>query len=204
MQWKSENMNVDRVRYQSLVVIGSNGNVLPASESLVSETYVEFYHASIKAITGDDPNRPVETFVTDLMKRSQLCFDNLQEAKHKWAAENEIDLSKLSATEREHLSDARRQLDNQPYHWFEEQYKLSKQYNVLEAEQGGTKGAFVCHTSQDKSKGYFIPGHANYLSSSPGKKNCRWTKSFRQKYCWWASSLHWSFANCFLFTSWSG
>jgi hypothetical protein len=91
------------------------------------------------------------------MKHSQLCFDNLQEAKHKWAAEDETDLSQLSATEREHLRDARRQLDNRPYHWFEEQYKLSRQYNVLEMEQGGGKGAIVYHTSQNQSKGYFIP-----------------------------------------------
>lgn len=45
---KSENMNVDRVRYQSLVVIGSNGNVLPLSESLVYEECNDWYINSAK------------------------------------------------------------------------------------------------------------------------------------------------------------
>ena len=40
---KSENMNIDRVRYQSMVVIGSNKNVLPVSESLLYEESNESY-----------------------------------------------------------------------------------------------------------------------------------------------------------------
>lgn len=135
-------------------------------QDLNTETYVEAHHASIKAIKGNDPNRSVEVFITDLMKRSKLCFDNLQQAKHKWATEDAIELSKFSSMEREHLSDARKQLDNLPYHWFKDQYDHHRQYNVLDTVEGGLKGSRVFHTSQDKSNGYFIPddGDGLYLN----------------------------------------
>ena len=134
-------------------------------------THAEMNHSSLRAIAGDDPSRPIETNISDVMQRTGLLIQTKQKNKDTWATQAAGDIDRIKDPRaKTHLSQARQRLDMVPFQWFQEQYYLHTQYNVQPRVNEGVVGKQISHTSMSND-GYFIPD-VDPSTGGPGRCPC--------------------------------
>lgn len=108
-----------------------------------SSSYSEQNHSSLAARVPDDHSRPIERFITEVIRRTGDIMDERQKALFTWDANKATAVDNMIPRDRPHLKSARGMLYQVPYERFVGQYKCYSSYNVVEVEGG----CHITHTS---------------------------------------------------------
>jgi len=106
---------------------------VPWHRFVATSNYAEQNHWSIAANAPDDPNRSLEQNIVDIMERDKTLFDQRQEDAFRWDTLTQTHLSSMTHELANDLANAREALDEKPYAFFVNEYKLSRQYHVVDA-----------------------------------------------------------------------
>lgn len=151
-------------------------NTVPWHRFVATSNYAEQNHWSIAANAPDDPNRSLEQNIVDIMERDKTLFDQRQEDAFRWDTLSQTHLSSMTHELANDLANAREALDEKPYAFFVNEYKLSRQYHVVDAIEDGVAGSWVRHISQlDSGAGRFIRDgeRCNLCNESVAMTMCR-------------------------------
>jgi hypothetical protein len=132
-------------------------NTVSRHRFVATSNYAEQNHWSIAANAPDDPNRSLEQNIVDIMERDKTLFDQRQKDAFRWDTLTQTHVNDMTNEQANDLATARGALDEKPYAFFVDEYKLALQYHVADAFEDGVAGSWVKHISQlDSGAGRFI------------------------------------------------